>query len=137
MQIIINRTYNSDSTTGDAVILDDNLNVIFEFKTLELPNLNNQRGISCILEGTYKCHKNTWQPKFGNHFDILNTKDRAGVKIHSGNYTSQIRGCILPGDKLLYLNKDKTIDISNSKKTLAKIFELMPNEFNLVINKKQ
>lgn len=132
-KIVIKRTYKDNCTLGDASVLDDKNNTLFTFKTLELPWLDNKRGISCIEEGIYTCQKNTWQPKFGNHFDILNTRNRAGVKIHSGNFTHQIRGCILVGSKHLFLDKDKITDISESKLTLAYLFKIMPDKFILEI----
>ena len=112
MELIIKRRYLDDCTLGTATLQEGD-NILFSFKTLELPYKDNQRGISCIPEGEYELRKNTWQlNKFGYHFDVLGCEPRQGVKIHSGNFTSQIRGCILPGSKHLFLNKDQIMDIS-------------------------
>lgn len=133
MRLIIERRYEIDCTLGTATLRDEFDNIVFQFKTLELPYKDNQRGISCIKEGLYTLKKNRWQTKFGNHFDIIGCEPRQGVKMHAGNYTSQIRGCVLPGTKHVFLNKDNTMDISNSKATLEHLFSLCPDELQLEI----
>ncbi len=62
-KIIIERTYLHDATLGDAYVLDADKSVIFRFKTLELPWKDNERGKSCIPEGTYKVQEMTPNPK--------------------------------------------------------------------------
>ncbi|MCB0329782.1 MAG: hypothetical protein KDD70_08960 [Bdellovibrionales bacterium] len=64
--------------------------------TLELPDRNNKRNESCIPEGTYQCdpfsgnkYKNVWQ--------VMNVPNRSSILIHTGNYPSNTRGCVLVG----------------------------------------
>lgn len=133
MKIVIKRTYKDNCTLGDAKVLNDADYPLYEFKTLELPDKHNQRRISCIPTGTYKCTKNTWQAKFGNHFDLQGVPSRDGVKIHSGNYTNQILGCILPGVSHIDINNDGIMDVTSSKATLERLFSMLPSSFDLVV----
>ena len=68
----------------------------FTCVTLELPDKENQRDISCILEGDYICKKIV-SPKFGLVFQILNVSCRSNVLFHVGNYPNDTHGCILVG----------------------------------------
>ena len=43
------------------------------------------------------------------------------IEVHSGNYTSQILGCILVGDGIKWLNRDSIPDVTNSRNTLIKL----------------
>ena len=67
---------------------------------------------------------------------------RSEVLIHLGNYAgsmnpktghSDIRGCILLGEKLIDLNGDGIADITNSKATVNKLIKVAPNGFVLEI----
>lgn len=130
MKVEILRTY--QPTIGELIIDDAAF-----CKTLELPWLNNARNISCIPEGTYKVVKRLAHEKRKyNHFHVTNVDDRSYILIHTGNYSRQIQGCILVGDKHVHLDKDDIIDISNSTVTLEKLYERMPDEFDLVIRRK-
>ena len=105
----------------------------FKCFTLELPWRDNQRNISCIprAEG-YKGIKYI-SNKNGDVIQLTNVKDRSHIQIHSGNYTSQIEGCILVGDSIKFLNSDGIPDVTNSKNTLRKLLELLPNHFDISI----
>ncbi len=105
----------------------------FKCFTLELPWRKNQRNISCIprAEG-YKGIKYL-SNKNDDVIQITNVKDRSHIQIHSGNYTSQIEGCILVGDSIKFLNNDGIPDVTNSKNTLRKLLDLLPNHFDISI----
>lgn len=118
-------------TLGDLEISESE-NTIFNCKTIELPWLNNQRNISCIPAGTYTVVKRTSE-KYGTHFQILNVPDRAMILIHAGNYYTQTQGCILVGTGYQDINQDNVRDVVESKKTLLKIYALMPDRFELKI----
>jgi hypothetical protein len=85
--------------------------------TLELPDLDNANNISCIPAGLYECQK-TVSPSLGSCINVSNVVGRTYIRIHSGNYTSQIEGCILVGDSLKDFNNDGVIDVTNSADTL-------------------
>jgi len=55
------------------------------------------------------------------------------IEIHAGNYTRQIEGCILVGDSLKYLDGDDVLDVTNSKVTLRKLLNAVPNEVEIAI----
>lgn len=120
-KIKITRTYTDDATYGQGVATTKK--GVFYFKTLELPNKNNQRNISCIPEGVYAWVKHK-SPKFGTCIWVKNVPNRSEILIHQGNYTSQIRGCILPGEKHIDINGDKIKDVTNSKNTIKQLLEI-------------
>jgi hypothetical protein len=105
----------------------------FKCFTLELPWRDNERNVSCIprAEG-YKGVK-FLSNKNGSAIKIINVMNRDHIQIHKGNYTSQIEGCILVGDSIKFLNEDGIPDVTNSKKTMNKLLELLPNHFDISI----
>lgn len=119
--IEIKRWPEDDCTIGRLSV--DN----FQCFTLELPDKDNQTNISCIPEGTYNYHARL-SNRNGFVLELEDVKDRTFIQIHSGNYTSQIRGCILVGDSIKHLNNDKIPDITNSKKTLKKLLDLVDDK---------
>jgi len=64
-------------------------------KTLELPDKQNQRRISCIPEGTYKVIKEKPKPTRNHgHFRLPEVKGRDGILIHRITYVKDLLGCI-------------------------------------------
>jgi len=132
MKLLIERYPNSEKQTiGNGYVLENDF-IKFEFKTLELPWINNKRKVSCIPTGDYKVKKRH-SKKFGNHFHIQNVKDRSCILIHKGNYYTDILGCILVGDDLSYINDDNEIDVVNSVNTMKQLLKRLPNKFDLSI----
>lgn len=66
--------------------------------TLELPWENNAKNISCIPAGSYSGILR-YDKSDGWRIQLENVPDRDGVQIHMGNYTKQIKGCLLVGMK--------------------------------------
>jgi hypothetical protein len=92
-------------TTGQLLALPD-LNLY----TLEDPWLDNQKGISCIPMGTYRCIFSMSQRFHRLLPELLNVPGRTGIRIHAGNTTSDTEGCPLVGmtrdrDMVLYSQK--------------------------------
>lgn len=112
------RWYNADCTIGRIHIER------YQCFSLELPDLNNQKNISCIPEGEYQ-YEVYESPSKGT---VLLLKDVPGgrtyIEVHSGNYTRQILGCILVGDGIKWLDSDAIPDVTNSKNTLSKVLAL-------------
>lgn len=133
MKIIIHRRYLSECTLGSAQAYDDSDTLIFSFKTLELPWKNNVNKISCIPEGIYKIKKEKHK-KFGECFRIQDVSGRYGILIHNGNYTRQILGCILVGEKHIDIDNDGIVDVTNSVNTLKKLTDLIPDGADLIIS---
>ena len=119
-------------TLGRLFVLDSEDLSEFECDTLELPWKRNRQNVSCIPTGKYLVKKRQSE-KFGRHFHVTNVEDRAYILIHAGNYYTDIRGCILVGSDLKYINGDKELDVTSSKNTLSKLLELCPEEFELEI----
>ncbi len=114
--ITIKRWYHDDCTIG-RLECDD-----FQCFTLELPNLDNEQDISCIPEGVYDYYFRD-SPSNKHVLELRDVPDRTYIQIHSGNYTYQIRGCILVGDSIKWLNRDRIPDVSNSRNTLIKLLQ--------------
>lgn len=126
-KIKIERHYFEDCTIGRLWCGD------FQCFTLELPLLDNASNVSCIYPaGGYHGEKHL-SPNNGKCIAITNVMDRTNIQIHSGNYTSQIRGCILVGDSIKFLNDDKIPDVTNSKATLKKLLSVLDDNFSIEI----
>jgi len=130
MKIVITRLPDNDKaqTIGEGAIEGSE----FKFKTMELEYNDNKRRISCIPKGTYIVKKRV-SKKYGNHFHITDVPNRDFILIHNANYSRELLGCIGVGESFIDLDKDGLKDITNSKKTLAKLVEIMPDEFLLQI----
>jgi len=126
-KIKIQRTYYEDCTVGRLWCGD------FQCFTLELPLLNNASNVSCIYPAGGYVGRKHFSVKNGDVIAIDNVCDRTNIQVHSGNYTSQIQGCILVGDSVKFLNEDKIPDVTNSKATLKKLLNLLENEFSIEI----
>ena len=122
--IKIQRIYQHDCTVGVLTYKD------FRCFTLELPYKDNRTNVSAIPEGLYPCAK-AISPKFGDCIAVEGIYGRTYIRIHKGNYTSQIRGCILVGESLSDINRDGIPDVTNSTKTLAALMAVLPEEFIL------
>lgn len=133
MKLILNRIQQDKvQTLGIMEALEDNGNVVFKCFTMELGWQDNQRRISCIPKGTYAVKRRT-SDKYGNHFHIQNVPNRDLILIHPANYSRQLLGCIGVGDSHVDIDKDGLKDITNSKNTMKKLLELMPEEFTIEI----
>ena len=76
--------------------------------TLELPDKNNQRKISCIPSGKYKCLR-VISPTFGNCWQVQKVPNRSEILIHTGNTHKDILGCILLGSGVGYLTDNRAV----------------------------
>ncbi|MBC5842644.1 hypothetical protein H8R23_14615 [Flavobacterium sp. F-380] len=91
MVLILNRTYLPEGTQG---VLE--WNGILVCYTIELPWLQNQRGVSCIPEGEYVLQKR-FSPKFRWHMHLRNVPGRDFILIHPANDAKkELLGCIAP-----------------------------------------
>ena len=136
MRVEYKRKYEPHATYSDAQVIDENHNIVFEYKVLELPWKDNQRMISCIPEGEYMVFKMkpTAKRKY-EYFQVMDVPGRTAILWHPGNYTSQILGCHLPGEAFVDLNKDGLPDITNTTATLKILAALLPDKFKLTIGK--
>jgi hypothetical protein len=111
--------------------MDAEDNILLAFKTLELPWKDNERKVSCIPIGKYDVVKRK-SPKYGNHFHVQDVPNRDMILIHSGNYISDILGCILPGRNPADINNDGYSDVTHSKQTMAELNKILPEKFKLI-----
>jgi len=111
--ITIQRTYLDNCTTG-IMTSDQFSKKIF---TLELVDLDNETSVSCIPEGLYNCSLVN-SPSLGLCINIRRVIGRTYIRIHAGNHTTQIEGCILVGDGHKDFNNDGVIDVTNSRDSL-------------------
>ncbi len=125
-RMIIKRLYLPECTVGRLSFGE------FKCYTLELPWLNNKQDVSCFSSGVYLCRK-IHSPTHGWCIEVCNVYGRTLIRIHSGNFTSDILGCILVGDSIKDINNDGISDVTNSKKTLRRLMAILPDEFELEI----
>jgi hypothetical protein len=118
--------YESKQTLGE-------IDTVFgKIYTLELPDKNNAKRVSCIPKGVYEV-KLRHSEKYGQHFHIQDVPDRDYILIHNGNFYTQIQGCILVGLGLADINNDGLKDVTSSKDAMRKLLSTYPLGFNLVI----
>jgi hypothetical protein len=77
--------------------------------TFELPWLMNKHNISCIPPGKYECmylhdYKSSSGVLFKDTFHLLGVPGRDGILIHCGNTVDDIKGCLLMGQQLSFVN---------------------------------
>lgn len=129
----IQRVYIKTETLGSLYV-----NGKLICKTMELPWRDNQRSVSCIPEGVYHVIKQP--PKETRpypYFRLPHVPGRSGILIHRITYVTGLKGCIGVGKAFKDLNKDGVPDIVSSKDALQELIDLLPDEFDLFITKKQ
>lgn len=131
---VLNRLKDNDhsQTLGHMVLYEDE-NVLFDCKTLELPDRGNQRNISRIPGGFYRVIER-YSPKHLDHYHLQAVDGRSWILIHAGNFKDQIEGCILVGDGYADIDGDGHLDVTNSRMTLNKIINKAGREFYLMIH---
>jgi hypothetical protein len=137
MKILIERIdYGDKQTIGKLYLLNSLNEVISEFWSLELPNKDNQRRISCIPEGVYKARKHN-SPKHGLSLWLQDVPNRSEILIHKGNYHTDILGCIIIGSDLADINKDGYLDVTNSKNSIKKLMSMLEDVDGIMIDIKR
>lgn len=126
-KLILKRIYLREATVG--VLTGNSIQVC----TLELPNKQNAPNVSCIPAGLYKC-KPIVSPSLGPCFDVQDVLGRTFIRIHKGNYTRQIQGCILVGTGIKDIDGDGVLDVMDSAKALDLMLGKLTNEFLLEIS---
>lgn len=127
LNVILNRYYQDNKITLGILNINNIQHVpIF---TLEKPNLDNQRNISCIPKGNYIC-KPYSSSKYKNVYQICDVPNRTKILFHVGNYPKDTRGCILPG--LAVIPQKKMVSYSRNAMSVIRSL-LRHNKFNLEI----
>jgi hypothetical protein len=142
MRATLCREYYDKQTHGILEVFDEDTGELeFTCNTLELPDRQNQRSISCIPEGFYDVIPRN-SVKYSDHLHITNVDGRSLILIHWGNYAgsmnprtghSDIRGCILVGNALVDIDGDGIKDITSSKNTFKELMKVAPDGFVLEV----
>jgi len=120
-------------TIGRLIVYDDAKQPIYSCDTLELPWRWNEKNKSCIPPGEYVVYK-WYSPKFNRQvLRFAYVPNRDGIEIHSGNFYTDIKGCILVGEDLKDINNDGQLDVTNSNRTLDDLLAILPQRFILDI----
>lgn len=130
MSLILRTVSQSNLGTFGLLILDDKTLC----HTCEDPWNNNKVGDSCIPAGKYQCKPHNGA-KYKDVWEITNVPGRTAILIHAGNFITDTRGCVLVGDGFLRDEHMKIIGVSNSKATLNKLREILPDYFTLTVER--
>lgn len=105
--IIINRDFqDGKQTLGVCYIKDENGLIIFKSESIERGWMNNERGVSCILEGVYPVVFEYSHRFRRNLYEIKEVPGRSECEFHAANYARQLNGCVALGNKRLDIDHD-------------------------------
>ncbi|MEP2447399.1 MAG: DUF5675 family protein [Balneola sp.] len=116
-------------TLGNLVLVVDGVEV-FTCVALELSWMLNQPNVSCIAPDTYPVEKRE-NDRFGKHLHVKDVPDRTWILFHALNVFKESEGCIGVGKRFKFLDKDNEYDITNSRLTLNKILDLIPDGYEI------
>jgi len=136
MNITITRKKSMPNGTAGELFVTNQIGETFSCNTLELPWLDNEPGVSCILADTYDA--SIWHSEHLDCF-VLRLGDKHGRQdclIHCGNFAgevsagleTQVHGCTLVGDRYGELANDEGVSqmaILGSRETLARLIEFI------------
>ncbi|WP_437922090.1 DUF5675 family protein [Sphingobacterium sp. LRF_L2] len=89
--LVLKRRYGACGTNGSISYQGKHI-----CHTIELPDRNNTRRLSCIPEGRYKLEKRVY-PKNGEQIGIPHVLGREAILIHpANNALKELHGCIAP-----------------------------------------
>lgn len=139
-KVLLARTYGDEKQMLGIFSVTSEKGVDFVARSLELPWKQNAQSVSCFTPGKYLC-KYTKSPSFSASagrdvytYEVVGVPGRAGIRIHSANYISQLRGCIALGNAHKDINADRIIDITHSGNTVKAFEDLMERkDFELEI----
>ena len=133
MKIIIIRLTDSGKQTIGIGHIVDGENLLYTFRTLELPWKDNANNISCIPVGEYDAFKRVSPGRGTEVVELKDVPNRRHIQIHTGNYNTDILGCILVGSGLKDINQDGESDVIFSKNTFTYMMGLLPDLFKVKI----
>lgn len=117
---------NEGQTLGRFFLFEDT-DPIFEACSAELAWRDNQRCISCIPAGTYKCVRR-YSEKYDEHWILEDVPGRSLILIHHGNYAGggnacDTKGCILLGSPRGFhdINSDGVREVVSSRRTMHRL----------------
>ncbi len=126
MILHLDRTYTKSYTEGVLTT------PFGDFHILELPWKDNERGKSCIPEGTYTVFKDKYRggkKKGKPAFRFRNVSGRSGILLHIGNFLKDTDGCLIPGMRF-----DHTVPaVYDSTIAFNLLWKYLPDEFTVNI----
>jgi len=132
MKVEIKRITEGDRQTEGVLTVFNGDEKVFQCYTLELPDKDNQKRVSCIPKGVYNVEKR-YSTKYKHHFHIQDVPNRSYILIHQANYVRQLLGCIAVGKTLTDIDKDGLRDVTSSVATMNKLNGILPDTFKLTI----
>jgi len=132
MNAILTRIGHSTTQTLGELDIFDGDKLVFSCKTLELEEDVNAVRDDCIPKGVYKVVLRN-SAKYGDHFHVTNVPNRSLILIHAANYSRQLLGCIAVGKAHIDIDGDGLKDVTSSKATMAKLNEILKDDFELTI----
>ncbi|MCF8218709.1 MAG: DUF5675 family protein [Bacteroidales bacterium] len=121
---------------GTAVLYDPFGNVAGYYKTLELPDRDNKRNVSCIPEGTYYASfrgKEQSGSLSYDHVILHDVPNRSYILIHIANYYTDLKGCIGLGLMFTDIDKDGYRDISYSTAAFKQLMGNVPKDKGILV----
>ncbi|CAM0057442.1 hypothetical protein VPHK406_0166 [Vibrio phage K406] len=129
-KIILKTIKQPDCTLGVLTVEGSD----FRCFTLELPDKGNASNVSCIPAGTYEYFKRVSNAN-GNVIELRNVVGRKYVQVHTGNFTSDILGCILVGKTIADINADGIPDVTSSGNTMKALLSVLDDEGTITIER--
>jgi len=130
--VLVRLSDNGEQTIGSLYVFNSEDEVMFSCYIMEPPWKDNKRNVSCIPAGTYTVNRRE-NARFGKHWILRRVPGRSYILIHVGNYNKSTRGCLLPGADLVDLNNDGLQDVVDSRITLDRLNEILPEEWEIEI----
>lgn len=118
---------------GTLIVFDEDGDLLFNCKTLELSWNKNLRSISCIPCGFYELVFEYSRAFDKELWEIKGVPYRSECKLHAANYYQQIKGCIALGLSHSDINADGIIDIANSVTALDRFHRAMGDDTKAII----
>lgn len=133
-RIIINRfKVTSNYSLGEAFLELECCKTLNLGKSLERGWRDNERGVSCISEGTYEVRLE-WSPRFNKYlWEIYGVPDRSECKLHAANFWRELNGCIALGNSHVDIDGDGDKDVTSSRNTMKKFHKLMGDDTKALI----
>ena len=131
---IVRETDNGTQTLGKLFVIDGHDSTVFKCLTLERPDKDNAKGVSCYPKGQYhwkKVGSTTHIPYV--HIAIENVPNRDGICIHAANLVTQLQGCTAVGNAYKDINGDGNVDVLASVSTFKALMNVLPNEGILIV----
>lgn len=123
MELDLIRTYYPEGTNGEIKHAEQRV-----CYTIELPWLNNARGLSCIPEGRYELQKR-FTEKRQHHLVVMKVPGRSSILIHPANDARKdLLGCIAPVTELTGAGQGTLSRIANEKLKVLVLAALDRNE---------